>query len=485
MFSTRTTVANVFLLAPFLANIKLAFKSMHFSNYLNGTLLYISKMALLSGTFFKNVTNILKVALFVATPFKSLAVFKHYLAISAQTSLDNHPSNRNRSYVRLFKLLFALQTYFILLNTGHLVLQSSISLELQNSRTFLCLHILTFDTVHLFHLPRSSFYLAYSFETLLAMYLVFLFYFRPNSLLNGRLEAGIYGRSKHEQRSMSPSVDAAAVSVAIRLTNTIEGFILLLGICMLLTFVHFTLVFTQHFQVPETAAANSFCLAAYFVVFFLHALHFIVSLYAFTYILCLAGTFGFVCLVYLFLFVQLNTKQIRRAVMRCQTSTNATVQLIKLLRTNITAFQMLFAGNAFFGTGFFAFLLINLPLNAFFTMMVLFGQRMDGLSFFVMSVFASHEVLGATLLHFGLARISRYVHSAGVLLVAYSAKSGLIVENNDQLTTTLKCKVKQSLLQKQKIAIWRHTMRLITTNRYGFTYGLIGAPVTMNTLTKV
>ena len=451
-------------------------------------------MIFLRSTFRWHATTILKVAFFVATPFKSLAVYKNYLAVLAQTRPMNtggQPNQPNRSYLRLFKLLFAFQAYFILLNSAYLTVQSITPNLLPGSS----LHILTFDTVHLFHLP-SSFYLTYVLQCCFGSYLTFLFYFRPNRLLNGRLEVALYGRqSKQGNVFLSPSVDVATMAAAVKLTNAIEGFILLLDICLLMAFLHFTLVFIEHFQVPETSV-NFFCLAAYFVVYLLHALAFIVNLYAFNYIFCLAGAFGFVCLIYLYLFVRLNTEQIRRAVRRqcrgvsvCQ---NATIQLVKLLRNNITAFQMLFAGNAFFGNSFLAFLLINLPSNALFTMMLLFGRQIDRLSLFAIGIFATHEMLGIVLLHFALAWISRHVHSAGALLMGHSARNGLMVDkglgdkgDHQQTMTLWKSKVKQSLLKKQKIIIWRHTMRLVTANRYGFTYGMVGACVTMSTFTKV
>ena len=479
----------------------------------------------------KHLSTFVKVAAFIARPFKSLAIFEHYLAISAQTGwrtdskrqIRNQNQNRNQFLVKQFKFLFAILTYFILLNTVlFIAAQASSTPDL-----FPLLHILSFDTRFFFRLP-NSFYLLYTLECLLAFYLLFLFYFRPNDLITDRLRSVLFRNNRQTNRekysngrsslalfkSSSPlfsptfAIDSSTRAAALKLTNTLEGFILLIDFCFLFLLIqywrilwekvqHFSCFASDQYYYPTVVLATSG--AALFFLLLVHALVFAVALYSLSYVLILTGTFGFAGILYAHLLLRFNTEQLKRVTGRAyipgSPESGAHLQLCKLLRQNVTIFRLLFAGNAFLGNAFFAFLVINFPVNAVLTVALLFSSgKMDRFSLFVMMVFVVHELLGTVLMHVAIARLSRHLHSGGRYLVGFSARSsgsgvcGGDQGDGDQIkkrSTIWRCKVKGVIALRHRLTIWMHTLRLVTANRYSITYGLIGAPVTMATFTGV
>lgn len=431
---------------------------------------------------FKNLANLAttlpRVAFFVATPFKSLAVYRHYFSIAEQIN----QKDRKRSLVVQFRALFTLLVYFILQNTFFLFFQ--------NSQTQLTLHILTYDTLNFFGLS-GSFYLLYTMECCLAIYYLRVVYFRPSMLINNQLKATLFGSRGSESiqsraggkplktLSSSPAINATIRRTSVLIANSIESFILAADIGLLAGFVQYISVFFKHFSQLET-----FCKIAYFLCFLTHSLIYHVFAYALIYVLILMCTQGFMCIVYMHRYVRRNTGQIRKSIYQ----KNASFLLCRLLRENIVIFQLLFSGSATFGNVFLAFQLFNLPANALFTILIMFGKRMEHFTLYVVVAFASHELLGTVLMHVAIARLSQHLHSGGVYLVAFSARSAVVCGGDDSKggqQTVWKSKVRDCLALKQKLCIWRHTMRLVTGNRYCFTYGLIGAPVTMRTFTKV
>ncbi len=95
-------------------------------------------------------------------------------------------------------------------------------------------------------------------------------------------------------------------------------------------------------------------------------------------------------------------------------------------------------------------------------------------------------------MHVAIARLSCHFHGGGAYLVSFSARNGEVHEGDkgggDQTkkkSTLWRCKVKGVVAFRHRLTVWMHTLRLVTANRYSITYGLIGAPVTMATFTRV
>ena len=444
-------------------------------------------------TLLKQLSTFIRVAAFVARPFKSLAIFRHYFVISAQTRNDRRlPSSSTgdqkdqRFLLQQFQFLFAVLTYSILLHAVFFTLQTLTPFSGRFSSWAPTLHILLSNPLYLFRLP-AGFHLLLMLECLFGIYCFHVVYFRPNDLINGRMEEILFGNKKRKRgvsSSSFSSVDAATRELAIIITNSCESFVLLFGGCLFYGFFQLTLIFFEHFS-PLTSQLK---LCACFLLYLVHALAVFIFVYAIAFIVIFVGAYSLVGLAYFHLAIRRNTSLISRqhTVVTHRRKEMKIPILCRLLRSNVAIFRVVFAGNAFLNDIFLAFLLVNFPVNALFSVMIVFGQNLDHFSLAVLTVFVAHEVVGTVLIHIWLARFSRHLHSGGVHLVRFSARSfGITSEEKSQQNRVFIQKLPAVSFLKGKLFIWTHTMRLLTTNRYGFTYGFIGAPVTMRTIVMV
>ncbi|KAH9402497.1 hypothetical protein TYRP_016024 [Tyrophagus putrescentiae] len=323
------------------------------------------------------------VAIFVATPFKSLAVYKHYFAFSAQTC--NQQQQRNQSLVNQLRFLIAILFYFILLNIGHYTFQIT-------AINHLWLHVLTYDSVHFHGLPRH-FYLLFTLPCSLVIYYFYFFYFQPNVYFNEYLKMTLLpgDHNPNQVFQTKNSVEQKIKSIAISITNLLETFIIIADIGTIVGFIQHNVDFIANCSI-------------YFSI----------------------ESFADVCTV-LFLFLPLY-----------------------LFHT------------AVYFTFFYAFV------------------------FFVVSGFAAHQLIGTVLLHVCLAKFSRYLtHSTAVMLVGFTARQELEVKGISGQNCGNGFRFRFCITKlRQQLTVWAHTMRLLTVKRYGFEYGVIGAPVTASTFAK-
>ena len=243
-------------------------------------------------------------------------------------------------------------------------------------------------------------------------------------------------------------------------------------------------------------------------LFLLHGLVQMVALYGLLYILGFSAAYTVISIGYLFRSVQQNNAQLRQAV-RGRKGKNAYFLLRTALRGNLAIFRLLFARNAFLSSAFLAYLLVNYPTGALATVVLLFDRGRLGNSFYLLlavSGFALNELLGTFLVHLTMARFSRTLHRGAVHLASFSACSGVLRAQKEKLANENKEKEKtkmrdqkikdkakyqkreknyRSALSRNQLTVWAHTMRLLTANRYGFTYGVVGISVSMDVFVKV
>ena len=425
--------------------------------------------------------TILAVAIFVATPFKSLAVYKHYFAFSAQTC--NQQQQRNQSLVNQLRFLIAILFYFILLNIGHYTFQFT-------AINHLWLHVLTYDSVHFHGLPRH-FYLLFTLPCSLVIYYFYFFYFRPNVYFNEYLKMTLLpgDHNPNQVFQTKNSVEQKIKSIAISITNLLETFIIIADIGTIVGFIQHSVDFIAncsiYFSIKSFADVCT-VLFLFLPLYLFHTAVYFTFFYAFVYILGLAATYGFVTITLGFSLVKENNAQIRHAI-KLEKTGKSKVLLCALLRQNVTIFRLVFAGNDFFGNAFLAFLIFNFPANAVFMVRLLFGKPMDAFSFFVVSGFAAHQLIGTVLLHVCLAKFSRYLtHSTAVMLVGFTARQELEIKRICGKNCGNGFRFRFCITKlRQQLTVWAHTMRLLTVKRYGFEYGVIGAPVTASTFAKV
>ncbi|KAH9397353.1 hypothetical protein TYRP_003664 [Tyrophagus putrescentiae] len=119
---------------------------------------------------------------YVVTPFKSLATFENYFAISAATSNNSHQDYQK--LVWQFKLLLTTVLYYSCFQAfqNYYLPWSTVTPEV---------HLLTVDLVYFGRLP-GRFHLLLSTQSAMVAYLLTLFYFRPNAYLNRLLASVLF-----------------------------------------------------------------------------------------------------------------------------------------------------------------------------------------------------------------------------------------------------------------------------------------------------
>ena len=458
----------------------------------------------------------LAAALYAATPFKSLAFFENYFALSAATSVTNR--FRNRKLVWQLHFLTAAMLYFTALQVFQCYLPRTPSATEW--------HLLTFDVVYFFHLP-SRCNLLLGMQSALIVYYIHIFYFWPNAPLNRLLEGVLFGRQagfvkpkrqeilrvlpnfilgkKRNKRqrmfyrralplvaiSAAP-ISEAVIPVALSSAAFFDLFTLGLNLVVVLGMVKFLALYWEHYFFSTDAPFWSFLtepsmfqrkaalLLSTLPPFLLHASGQITVIYAYLVVVGFAACYAFVLLSYLHELLAENSRQLRSVLFEEHGNGSKNhcnwLRLNKVFHANLAIFRVLFHLDHFGGNAFFAFLLANFPSFAFCSMMVLFNRRLleeDFLALFVLSGIVFYEIIGTLVVHVLFARLSRHLHSSAALLVSYSAKMG--VKRNCQPFSFL----------KHQLTLWTHTMRLLTVRRYGITYGVVGSLVTMATFARV
>ena len=445
----------------------------------------------------------LKVVRYVVTPFKSLATFENYFAISAATSNNSHQDYQK--LVWQFKLLLTTVLYYSCFQAfqNYYLPWSTFTPEV---------HLLTVDLVYFGRLP-GRFHLLLSTQSAMVAYLLTLFYFRPNAYLNRLLANVFFGstpfrrpskktkkycqvlqnlllleRKKHNSRKMlcgvlsmtsqHQSLSEAVLPVALSVTAFIDLFTLFVHPIVLVVICRFLLIYWElclsaaFSTSPEVAIEQ---LLGTLPLLLLNAAVTLTTVYAYVAMVGLLASYAFVLLYYVHLLMRINKRQLQEVLFKSGNGSS----LSEVLHANLAIFQLLFQMDAFIGSAFFTFLLANFPSFASCAMMVLFNRRRPGEEedFTVMIVLFGivlYEIIGTLGVHVLFARLSRHLHSSAVLLVNYSAKVGVVAGN---------CQPFSSL--RHQLTLWRHTMRLLTVRRYGITYGVIGVIVTMTTFARV
>ncbi len=463
----------------------------------------------LSKMIFNFVSTVFKVALFTATPFKSLAVYRTYFDLSSQTSFAAG-GNRNLKLIFLFRLLLAALLYLIALNLFNFCLPRALPLEGR---------LATFDTVHYFNFP-APFYLLFSLHCALVVNYLYCYYFRPSQLFNDHLRRALFSSEKTGpttqselfQKTLCSKVPPAerstsAVAELIRrkatvITNHLEAFIAVSDFGVVIWFSKMGQWYVGHyFSLLSGSSSSSLTWKLTSPpVFLLHGALYLTYNYAFCYSIGFVMSYTFVSLSYLSLLIEESNRKVEGAISKRTESGKSLPKLVRSLRENVTIFRLLFAADAFHGNAFLAFLLINLPTNAMFTVLCVF-QQMDAFLLFSAAIIVLQEVIGTVLLHVTFARFSRHAHGkVARLLVRFSAHQGGggggkgddqgddQGDKQKQNRTKVKKKKAGSVsfsVTRERVTVWAHTMRLLTVNQYGFTYGAIGAKVTIATFSKV
>ncbi len=462
----------------------------------------ISVMFALIKNLYTDFISLLKVIVFVVRPFKSLAVYEHYLALSARTSNSNlNPDHRK--LVRQFRLLYAVITCQAVVQLFHYI--SAPYFKRTPETTNSLYHLLTFDLIHYYRLPRVS-YIVLSLQCPLVIYYLHLYYFRPNAYFSFRLKTALFGNKKKKWlhlikkddqeillqvglgkwfQSRPESVEEILRRVAVVITNFFEGFILIFDLAILVNVtVCARWFYRTAFNYHHFSSSGWEVVFVHLPLFLSHGFVYHAHGFAYLYVIGFTAALAFVTLVFWSLLVRENNIQIRRALKLWDGK-----KLCAALQENIAIFRLLFAVDSLLGNAFFVFILLNFPTAALLSMMVFFGGSSGRWQWsrnifllFILFILVVEMVIGVVLLHISLAKLSQRLHSGAPLLVKWF--SGVDEVGGGVLSKKVRNNEKQKISLRYHVTVWTHTMRLLTANRYSFTYGIVGSPVTMRTFIK-
>ncbi len=356
-----------------------------------------------------------------------------------------------------FKLLILFHTYWSLLQ-GVLYL-----LPLEGVSPLLRLVLV--DGVFILRLDRRQFYLFYSAFIAYSVHLHLALYCSPSShKLNSIVKRALVGGSAADTR-LPADVKFACFETAARqakyrrlamaFTNAMQGFILLLDLCLAM----FVVVLASRLQstLQPFSGLSIFTLIALFPVFLLHFLFLFLFWVSFARNFLLLATFSFVSFLYVTMLFQQNYLRLKRAfklVYKPTVNVCSQLYLISALKQNLHIFLVTFINDAFLGPLFTVYLAFNLPVSSYFIIQLVFG-KMKGLMRVIMISEIVEAFVGGLIFHLCVAVFSNFAHKGGKMLLSFAARESI---QNKKLPFNL------------KHHLYTHIQRLVVRKKYGITY---------------
>lgn len=243
--------------------------------------------------------------------------------------------------------------------------------------------------------------------------------------------------------------------LVLAFTNAMQGFILLLDLCLTMFVV--VLVSTLQSTILNFFGLNIFTLIVLFFVFMLHLLLFFLFWVTFVQNFLLMATFGFVSLLCVTMLFQQNYIQLKRAlnlVFKHKMNVGSHSYLKNVLQQNLHTFLVIFINDAFLGPLFTVYLAFNLPLSSYFIIQLVYG-KIAGLMRVIMICEVLEAFLGGLILHLRVAILSNFAHKGGKMLFSFAAIESI---------------QSKKLLFNLKLHLYVHIQRLVVRKKYGITY---------------
>lgn len=187
-------------------------------------------------------------------------------------------------------------------------------------------------------------------------------------------------------------------------------------------------------------------------------------MFHFGYIHILAGSFAIINILHENLLLACNS----RFLVQLKKSQNFVwSQLDRFLKLDIEYFTVCFLNDSNLGPLFLAYLAVNMPLNAFVVMLLIFGRAQGAMMLFISYAFIAQQLAMIWGMHLSIAGLTKRSHSSAKVLLHLAAHKQYKVGDF-----------------RSKLRLALAIYRLHTKNKYGPHYGFLGL-VTMETFSKV
>ncbi|KAH9402293.1 hypothetical protein TYRP_016351 [Tyrophagus putrescentiae] len=247
--------------------------------------------------------------------------------------------------------------------------------------------------------------------------------------------------------------------IAFLVINLLQVFILIVDICLIIyTFELWMNILTCDLFF------NSFIGWIAILVSLFHLFLNFALWYSFAHALIFLGVYGITTLVYVYLRFMINFAELRRTLTHFSSCHR---DLTCILRENIRLFEIVFIGDRYFGKLFLLYLLLHLPISAYFLMEIFLG-KVVGIARFAFIGLIMEAFVGSLGLHVATAHFSGYIHRGGKMLLNFNAK-----HNHGSKLMPL----------RRRLLIWRHINRLWVDKKFGISYAGL-ALVTMKTFSR-
>ena len=369
-----------------------------------------------------------------ALPYENINLFRRYFEKSTKVSVF-----KNDESIFLFQLYFFFFIYFAFLN---------VIFYFFPQKPFV--YILFSDTVHLFF-KNQQFYLFYSGLIAYTIFLYWSLYFNCNLTIISLFEDAFDNDDKYARKVSihflgSQTANTMFRQIAFLVINLLQVFILIVDICLII----YTFELWMNILTCDLFFNSFFGWIAILVSLFHLFLNFALW-YSFAHALIFLGVYGITTLVYVYLRFMINFAELRRTLTHFSSCHR---DLTCILRENIRLFEIVFIGDRYFGKLFLLYLLLHLPISAYFLMEIFLG-KVVGIARFAFIGLIIEAFVGSIGLHVATAHFSGYIHRGGKMLLNFNAK-----HNHGSKLMPL----------RRRLLIWRHINRLWVDKKFGISY---------------
>ncbi len=385
----------------------------------------------------------------ILSPYKKVASYATYIETTWKIV-----ENPKQSKIKIFQAITFSILYYSFLNCLFYFLPFSSTVRL-----ILC------DVVYLKQQGTHNYFI-YAIFCLMISYFYCKIYLYPNLKVNGYLFEALFVDDEHSNKVSfwfikmycNMSINEIMVNIAWIITNGLNLFKLLLY--FIFTFVNIAIIKNtiKNIHVFTTFIGVSI----YFPIHLFHLLNKLSFWLSYAHILIHSASIALILFIYILLQLKQHYQQLKLTLsMHSQTQ----YDYQKRFYTSVHIYKTLFEVNKLFSGIFLTFLLINMPIHAFF-IMTLATKTVSPIFKWAAVFIIFQQAMCILIFHIFIAHLNTCVQQGGKILICFTGKN---------MELSIRC----------RFLIWLHTLRLYSENPYGITYGKLQLQVTMKTFLNV
>lgn len=384
----------------------------------------------------------------ILNPYKSVDTYATY--INTVYKIVDDPKN---SKLKQIQFLTAFVLYYAFLNCLFYILPLS-----STTRIIIC------DTVHL-KLQGDHLYFIYATFSLMVAYFYFTIYISPNLKVNRYLFEALFIKNKNLicipfrfiKTYRNVTINEIMINIAWTITNGLNLFQILLYFILTFIVINILRNTLKNFRLFVSFLG----LTVFLPIHFFHLLNYLSFWFAYAHVLIHTASIALILFTYILIKLKQHYFSLKSTLsMQYQQLFDHQTNF----RDSVNIYQMIFSVNELFSSIFLVFLLINMPINAFFLISLAFKKASPIFKVGAIGI-ALQQALCILMMHLFIAHLNSYIERGGQMLICFTGKN---------INCSFKC----------KLLIWLHSMRLYSEKPYGITYGKF-ALVTMKTYLQV